>query len=85
MAEWDRRIDAAVAAAARAGENPAAVRISLYYNRCLWEAEHNSASYAQRSAALSQCRIDYPQPVVVSQPVTTQCYTSGGVTQCVSQ
>ena len=26
-----------------------------------------------------------PQPVVVSQPVTTQCYTSGGVTQCVSQ
>jgi hypothetical protein len=84
MALWDRNIDEAAELAAAQGRDPATVRNSLHYNKCIWLAEHNSAEYGQRSAALAQCRIDYPQPTVVSQPVTTQCYTSNGVTQCVS-
>jgi hypothetical protein len=81
---YDQRIERAVQAAAYAGEDPGAVRVRLYYNRCLYDAQHLTDG-VQRSAALAQCRVDYPQPAVAPQPVRSNCYSSGGITQCTSQ
>jgi hypothetical protein len=79
----DQRIETAIYYAALAGQDPSTVRIRLYFNRCLAEAQHLTDT-AQRSAALAQCRIDYPQPAV-AQSVRTNCYSSSGVTHCTSQ
>jgi hypothetical protein len=80
---WDQNIERAVYSAAIAGRDPATVRLQLYYNRCLYEAQH-LADAAQRPAALTQCQVSYPQPAVAP-TVRSNCYTYGGVTQCASQ
>lgn len=83
LIERERRIDEAVALAYGAGRDGAAVRSNLELEWCYRDAMA-LPDVAQRSPAVQQCRVMWPQPVV-QQAVTTNCYSQGGVTQCTSQ
>jgi hypothetical protein len=81
----EQNIQKAVSSAYLAGRDGLAVNMSLHLLWCQRDAQELTDA-AQRSAALQQCRVDWPQPVQqAQQQVTTSCYSQGGVTQCTSQ
>jgi hypothetical protein len=77
----ERMISKAVQAAYRAGQDGTAVYERLELQACYGDA-WALPDVAQRSPAIQQCRITWPQP---QQPVTTNCYSAGGNTRCTSQ
>lgn len=82
-AAWEQRIQVAVRAAYLAGEDGQAVYEQAHLQGCLYDAQ-KIADGTQRSAAVQQCRIDWPQRV--SPPaVSTNCVEYGGVVNCVSK
>jgi hypothetical protein len=72
----------AVRAATMAGEDGTAVYERLELQACYGDAMA-LPDVAQRSPAIQQCRITWPQPV--QQTVTTNCFSQGAVTTCTSQ
>jgi hypothetical protein len=85
MANRERLITKAVQAAIMAGQDGTAVYDRLELQACYHDAMA-LLDVAQRSPAVQQCRITWPQPVQqAQQTVTTNCFSQDGVTRCTSQ
>jgi hypothetical protein len=84
-AAWEQRVQYAAKMAYLAGEDGGAVYARAYLQGCLYDAQHITDA-SQRSAAIKQCRIDWPQPVQQQAPITTNCVDyGGGQIVCTSQ
>jgi hypothetical protein len=85
LANRQRAMDKAVRAAIMAGEDGTTVYERLELQACYHDAMA-LPDVAQRSPAVQQCRVTWPQPVQqVQQTVTTNCFSQSGVTRCTSQ
>jgi hypothetical protein len=82
-AAWEQRIQAAVAATYSAGGDGEAVYEQAHLQGCLYDAQ-KIADGGQRSAAIHQCRVDWPR-VAPPPAVSTTCVQNPGVVSCVSQ
>jgi hypothetical protein len=79
----EQRIQAAVSAAYLAGQDGFATGQSLHLMWCQRDTQEISDP-TQRSAALRQCYVDWPQPQR-PQVVTTNCVSYGAQVVCQSQ
>jgi hypothetical protein len=85
VAQREQLIQKAVRSSYLAGEDGTAVYERLELKACYDDAMALT-DVAQRSPAVQQCRVTWPQPVQqTQQQVTTNCYSQGGVTQCTSR
>ncbi len=85
LAYRERTISKAVQAAILAGEDGTTVYERLELQACYHDAM-GLPDVTQRSPAVQQCRIMWPQPVQqAQQTVTTNCFSQSGVTRCTSQ
>ncbi len=85
LANRERAITKAVQAAIMAGEDGTTVYERLELQACYHDAMA-LPDVAQRSPAVQQCRVTWPQPVQQQQQtVTTNCYSVNGNTRCTSQ
>jgi hypothetical protein len=77
---WEQNIQKAIGSAYIAGKDGAAVGEDLHRNKCLYYA-NATIDVDKRSAAIAQCRIDWPARSVVN----TSCVNYGSEVRCSSQ